>query len=298
MSHDHVHQRIHKNLLLTILLNIVITAAQIVGGLISGSLSLLSDALHNFTDVISLIISYSASKFSKKKATLKYTFGYKRAEIIAAFVNAASLIIIAFILIYHSIERFINPQVIESTLVIYMSLLAILGNGFSVILLLKDRKQNMNITSAFEHLFTDMMASVAVLIGGILMKYYQVYWVDSVLTFLIAIYLIIVGLKLFKSSFNVLMLFTPQAIEVKEIVERIDNFKSVKKMHHVHVWQLNEEETHLEAEIDFDEDLRLSEFEKILESIEQLLKEDYGINHVTIQPEFEKKDDKNLIVQD
>lgn len=298
MSHDHVHHRINKNLLLTILLNIVITAAQIVGGLISGSLSLLSDALHNFTDVISLIISYSASKFSKKKATLKYTFGYKRAEIIAAFVNAATLIVIAFILIYHSIERFLNPQVIESTLVIYMSLLAILGNGFSVILLLKDRKQNMNITSAFEHLFTDMMASVAVFIGGLLMKYYQVYWVDSVLTFLIAIYLIVVGLKLFKSSFNVLMLFTPQAIEIKEIVERIDNFESVKKMHHVHVWQLNEEETHLEAEIDFDVDLKLSEFEKILETIEELLKEDYGINHVTIQPEFEKKDDKNLIVQD
>jgi cobalt-zinc-cadmium efflux system protein len=296
--HHHTHQRITKNLMLTIFLNIGITVAQVIGGLISGSLSLLSDALHNFTDVVSLIISYSASKFSKKKATLKYTFGYKRAEIIAAFINASTLIVVAFILIYHSIERFINPQVVESTLVIYMSILAILGNGFSVILLLKDRKQNMNITSAFEHLFTDMMASVAVLIGGFLMKYYQIYWVDSVLTFAIAIYLIIVGYKLFKDSFNVLMLFTPHAVEIKEIVERIDNYEHVKKMHHVHVWQLNEEETHLEAEIDFDKDLKLSEFEAILEKIEKFVQDEYAINHVTIQPEFEKDDDKNLIVQD
>lgn len=298
MSHHHVHQRITKNLLFTILLNIGITVAQVIGGIISGSLSLLSDALHNFTDVISLIISYSAAKFSKKKASLKYTFGYKRAEIIAAFVNASTLIVVAFILVYHSIERFINPQVIESTLVIYMSILAIIGNGLSVILLLKDRKENMNITSAFEHLFTDMMASVAVLIGGLLMKYYQIYWVDSVLTFAIALYLIIVGYKLFKDSFNVLMLFTPQAIEIKEIVDIINNFEHVKRMHHVHVWQLNEKETHLEAEIDFDKDIKLSEFEVILDKIEKFVQEEYGINHVTIQPEFEKDDDKNLIVQD
>ncbi len=264
----------------------------------SGSLALLSDALHNFTDVVSLVISYVASKFSRKNATSDRTFGYKRAEIIAAFVNSASLIIIALILIKESVERFLDPQSIDSTLVIWLSILAILGNGFSVFLLMKDRKNNMNLSSAYFHLLTDLMASVAVLIGGILMKYYQIYWLDSVLTFAIAVYLIIVGYKLFRNSFKVLMLFTPNDIDINKIVETINAMESVKNMHHVHLWQLNEEEVHLEAEIDFMNDISLSEFDDILLEIESILKDKFGINHITIQPEYNKSDNKNIIVQD
>lgn len=298
MSHDHPHPKSQKNLLISIFLNIGITLAQIIGGLMSGSLALLSDALHNFTDVVSLIISYVASKFSRKSATSDRTFGYKRAEIIAAFVNSASLIIIAVILIKESVERFFNPQSIDSTLVIWLSILAIFGNGFSVFLLMKDRKTNMNLSSAYFHLLTDLLASVAVLIGGILMKYYQVYWLDSVLTFAIAVYLIIVGYKLFRNSFKVLMLFTPNDIDVQKIVKTINAMESVKNMHHVHLWQLNEDEVHLEAEIDFMQDISLSEFDVILLEIESILKEKFGINHITIQPEYNKSDNKNIIVQD
>ena len=298
LSHDHPHPKSQKNLLISIFLNIGITLAQIIGGLMSGSLALLSDALHNFTDVVSLIISYVASKFSRKSATSDRTFGYKRAEIIAAFVNSASLIIIAVILIKESVERFFNPQSIDSTLVIWLSILAIFGNGFSVFLLMKDRKTNMNLSSAYFHLLTDLLASVAVLIGGILMKYYQVYWLDSVLTFAIAVYLIIVGYKLFRNSFKVLMLFTPNDIDVQKIVKTINAMESVKNMHHVHLWQLNEDEVHLEAEIDFMQDISLSEFDVILLEIESILKEKFGINHITIQPEYNKSDNKNIIVQD
>ncbi len=141
----------------------------------SGSLALLSDALHNFSDVISLIISYIANKLVKKKASLKRTFGYKRAEILAAFVNAFTLVVVAILLIFEAIERFQNPQNIESNLVIWLSVIAILGNGFSVLLLKSNGEDNMNMRSAYLHLITDMMASVAVLIGGILMKYYEIY---------------------------------------------------------------------------------------------------------------------------
>ncbi|WP_127845984.1 cation diffusion facilitator family transporter [Psychroflexus aestuariivivens] len=298
MSHQHAHPKSQKNLLISIFLNVGITLAQIIGGLMSGSLALLSDALHNFTDVVSLVISYVASKFSRKNATSDRTFGYKRAEIIAAFVNSASLIIIALILIKESVERFLDPQSIDSTLVIWLSILAILGNGFSVFLLMKDRKNNMNLSSAYFHLLTDLMASVAVLIGGILMKYYQIYWLDSVLTFAIAVYLIIVGYKLFRNSFKVLMLFTPNDIDINKIVETINAMESVKNMHHVHLWQLNEEEVHLEAEIDFMNDISLSEFDDILLEIESILKDKFGINHITIQPEYNKSDNKNIIVQD
>ena len=298
MSHSHTHHRSQKNLLLSIVLNIAITVSQVIGSIVSGSLALLSDALHNFTDVVSLIISYVASKFSSKNATLNKTFGYKRAEIIAAFVNSAILIIIAIILIKEAVVHFFDPQIINSDLVIWLSVLAIAGNGFSVLLLLKDRKTNMNLASAYLHLLTDMLASVAVLIGGLLMKFYGIYWIDSLLTLAIAIYLIVVGIKLFKNSFKVLMLFTPNHIQIDDIVEKINALALVKNMHHVHIWQLNEDELHLEAEIDFEKDISLSKFEEVLEEIESILLSEYGINHINIQPEFNKTDNKNIIVQD
>lgn len=287
-----------KKLLFSIILNIVITLAQVVGGILSGSLALLSDALHNFTDVVSLIISFVATKLSTKNATLDRTFGYKRAEIMAAFINSASLIIIAIFLIKESFIHFFNPNTINSDLVIWLSALAIVGNGLSVLLLVQDRKNNMNLASAYLHLLTDMLASVAVLGGGLLMKFYQIYWVDSVLTFLIAVYLIFVGIKLFKNSFKVLMLYTPKHIQIDDVVESIIGLPLIKNMHHVHIWQLNEDELHLEAEIDFNKDISLSEFDSILLQIEHILQDEYGINHVTIQPEYNKTDNKNIIVQD
>ena len=305
MGHYHGHNHSHdhndlkgRNLLLSILLNILITVAQVIGGLLSGSLALLSDALHNFSDVISLIVSYIANKLTKRKASLQKTFGYKRAEILAAFINASTLIIVAVLLIIEAIDRFKNPQDIESNLVIWLSAVAIIGNGFSVLLLKKDSETNMNMKSAYLHLLTDMMASVAVLIGGLLMKYYQIYWVDSVLTFAIAVYLIIMGYHLLKDSTKVLMLFTPEAIPINAIVKDINAFADIKNTHHIHVWQLNEDEIHLEAHIDFNKDITLSQFDIILRDIEDLVLKKYDINHVNIQPEFGKDDAKDIIVQD
>ncbi|AEH00850.1 cation diffusion facilitator family transporter [Lacinutrix sp. 5H-3-7-4] len=298
-NHSHKHNDLKgRNLLISIFLNILITAAQVVGGLLSGSLALLSDALHNFSDVISLIISYIANKLSKKEASLQRTFGYKRAEILAAFINASTLIIVAVLLIIEAVKRFKKPESIESNLVIWLSIVAILGNGFSVLLLKKDSNSNMNMRSAYLHLLTDLMASIAVLIGGLLMYYYQFFWVDSALTFIIALYLIWMGFDLLKSSTKVLMLFTPDTIPVEEIVKEINTFKSIKNVHHIHVWQLNEDETHFEAHVDFEQNITLTEFDVILSKIEKLLFEKFKINHVNIQPEFGKDDIKDVIVQD
>ncbi len=298
-NHSHSHQKLTgRNLLFSILLNIGITIAQVIGGLVSGSLSLLSDALHNFSDVISLIVSYFANRLAKREASIKRTFGFKRAEIMAAFINAATLMIIAIILVFEAVERLQNPQKISAGIVIILSGIAILGNGLSVLLLHRDSKVNMNMRSAYLHLITDLMASVAVLIGGLLMHFYEIFWVDSVLTFAIAIYLIIVGYDLLKKSFKVLMLYTPETIEVKEIVSVVDALPKVKSIHHVHVWQLNEEETHLEAHIDFESDIQVSEFGEILNTIEDILYEKFKINHVTLQPEYDNKDSKDIIVQD
>ena len=301
--HNHRHSHAHhdprgRNLVISIVLNLAITVAQVIGGFISGSLSLLSDALHNFSDVLSLLISYIANVLSRRKASVTKTFGYKRAEIVAAFVNSATLMVVAVFLIVEAIERFYNPQEIETSLVIWLSAVAILGNGFSVLLLKKDAATNMNMKSAYLHLLTDMMASVAVLAGGILMAFYGIFWIDPVLTILIALYLIYMGYDLLKESTKVLMLFTPKSVPVQEIVRTISAIKSIKNVHHVHIWQLNEEEIHLEAHIDFETDIRLSEFDGILLEIEKRVYDAHGINHVNIQPEFGKCDSKTIIVQD
>ena len=305
MGHSHSHNKGHqhqkfnsRNLVISIVLNIIITVAQVIGGILSGSLALLSDALHNFSDVVSLVISYIATKLVRRQASLKRTFGYKRAEILAAFINASTLIIVAILLIFEAVERFQNPKEIASVLVIWLALIAILGNGFSVLLLKRNASDNMNMRSAYLHLLTDMMASIAVLLGGLLMKFYEVWWIDSVLTFVIAIYLIWMGWDLLKVSTKVLMLFTPDTIPIDAIVKDINTIEAIKNVHHIHVWQLNEEEIHFEAHVDFKANITLSDFDVVLNEIEELVYHKYEINHINIQPEFGKSDIKDVIVQD
>jgi len=302
MSHNHSHNHISlsgKNLLFSIVLNIVITIAQLIGGFISGSLALISDAVHNFSDVISLVISYVANLLSnKKKQTKQYTFGYKRAEIIAAFINATSLIVIAIFLGIEAIKRFYSVNEIQANLVIWLAILGIAVNGFSVLLLKKDAHHNLNIKTAYLHLLTDMLTSVAVLIGGLLMKYYQIYWIDALLTLIISMYLIYMSWDILKTSTKILMLFAPKHVNIDEVAQEVIKVRGIKNIHHVHIWQLNEYDCHIEAHIEFNEDIKLSEFDLICEKIEQLLLEKFQITHCNFQPEFKRDDLKELIKKD
>jgi cobalt-zinc-cadmium efflux system protein len=245
------------------------------------------------------VFSLIAHKLSRRKASINNTFGFNRAELIAAFINAATLVIVAFILIYGAIERFFNPQPIQSGLVIWMALLGIVVNGLSVLLLQKDAEHSINMKSAYLHLLTDMMASFAVLAGGLLMKFYSWFWVDSFLTIAIAFYLIVVGVKLLLESTKMLMLFTPDFIDLKELVREVHKIPGAGKLHHIHVWHLNDEELHLEAHLDCSEDIRMSEFNELLHQIEGMLLEKFHINHINIQPEYNKIEaTKDFIVQD
>jgi cobalt-zinc-cadmium efflux system protein len=304
MAHDHNHSHHHhhevtgKNLSFSIILNIGITLAQIIGGFLSGSLSLLSDALHNFSDVLSLVFSLIAYNFSKKKASQKSTFGYKRAEVLAAFINAVTLVVVAFFLIYEAIIRFTNPVAIHSELVIWLSILGIVFNGFSAFLLKKDAEHNLNMKSAYLHLFTDTLASVAVLVGGILMKFFHWFWVDSVITLGIALYLIVMSFDLIKSTTKMLLLFTPENLDITEIVNSIHKVTGIHQLHHIHLWHLNDHDLHFEAHLDCKENISIAHFNLLVTKIEAVLHEEFHINHCTIQPEFEKLCAKEYIVQD
>jgi len=304
-NHDHSHGHHHHEIdvdkmggkiVISILLNVLITLSQIVGGLLSNSMALLSDALHNFSDVVSLIISYIANKLSKKKYKHDKTFGYRRAEIIAAFINSATLIVIAIFLGKEAIERFTEPETIDSTIVIIMAFASIVINFISVMILKSGAKDNMNIKSAYLHLLSDVVTSVAVMIGGFAMKFYNIYWLDSVLSIMIAIYLLYASWGLLMQSLKVLMQFVPKGIDIDDISKEIVTLDNVKNIHHVHIWQLDDKQIHFECHVDIEKDMPVSEFEILQKQVEHVL-EHKGISHVTLQPEYEMDDDKDIIVQ-
>ena len=295
MEHEHHHHEISgKYLGLSILLNIAISVAQLVGGLISGSMALITDATHNFSDVLSLVISYIANRLAKRDATVKQTFGFKRSEIIAAFINSTTLIIIAFIILYNSIVLLFSPHEIKSDWVIYLAIASIAVNGLSVLFIKKDAKDNLNMKSAYVHLFSDMLTSIAVLIGGLAMKYFQWYSLDSIFSILIAIYLLYMSYGIFKNSLKILMQFTPDSINIEEISTIVESIEGIKNIHHIHIWQINDHEIIFEAHIDLQQDIKISEFESILNTIDEKLHK-YNIHHLNIQPEFSYNDVKKKI---
>ena len=292
---DNYHHEVSgRNLGFAILLNVGISIAQAIGGIISGSMALLSDAAHNFSDVLSMVISFLANRLAKREATEKQTFGFRRSEILAAFINSATLIIISLIILFEAIQRLINPVPISANLVICLAIAGILVNGVSVLFIRNDSLENMNMKSVYLHLFGDMLISIAVLLGGLAMKYLQWYWTDSVFSMVIAIYLLYMSWGIVRSSLRIIMQFTPEEIDVKKIASEIEKIQGVKNIHHVHVWQINEREMMFEAHIDMSEDINVSSFEKILYRIKAVLI-NYNINHSTIQPEFTTDDSKQII---
>ncbi len=295
MSEHHHHDVSGKNLFITIVLNIIITLSQIVGGIISGSLALLSDAMHNFSDVLALFIAYFANRLAARPNNESKTFGYKRAEILAALFNASVLIGIAIFLIIEAFHKFYHPEPINSVWVIGLGTLSIVLNAASVLLIKDDSHDNMNIKAAYLHLLTDVMTSVAVVGGGVLMYYFGVFWVDPLISMLIALYLIWASFGLVRESSAILMQFTPAGINVEEIAQSIEDEKEIKNVHHIHIWKLDDNHIHLEAHLDFKTDVTLSESNRVIDKLEKKLHDTFDIEHTTFQCEYEREDSKKVI---
>ncbi|WP_281951765.1 cation diffusion facilitator family transporter [Nitrosophilus kaiyonis] len=296
MGYHHHHHVEGKNLFITIILNIIITLSQIVGGIYANSLSLLSDAMHNLSDVLTLVIAWAANKIAKKPSTKSYTFGLKRAEIIAALFNASLLLGIAIFLIVESFHKFFYPQSVDSLWVIWLGILSILLNTLSVLFVKKDSEKNINIKAAYLHLLTDVFTSIAVVIGGLLMQFYKIYWVDPAISLLIAFYLIFASIDIIKESITILMEFAPKSIDIEKIADEVKKIKEVENIHHIHIWRLGEHDIFLEAHIDFKKNLSLKEVTQIIIDIEKLLFKKFHISHVTLQPEFQREDNKAIVV--
>ncbi|MDP3148943.1 MAG: cation diffusion facilitator family transporter [Ignavibacteria bacterium] len=294
ISHNHTKDTSEKNLFITMVLNFFITAAEAIGGYISGSLSLISDALHNFSDGIAIIITHSAIRLSKKPRTLKYTFGLKRAEILAAIINASTLIIISFFLIKEAIGRFQNPSPITGNLMLLVASLGLVANVIGTLLLKKNSEGNINIRAAYFHLLSDAISSFAVIIGAVFIIFYKIYWIDPLLTILISGYILKETYEIVKESVDVIMMSSPEGIDLDELKHLIEEIPLVKNIHHVHLWKLNDNDTHFEAHIEVD-NISVSDTSDIQKQIEEKLHDKYEINHTTLQFECDKCENKAII---
>ncbi|NOX09391.1 MAG: cation transporter [Gammaproteobacteria bacterium] len=285
---DHHHHNIDasvgdRRLGLAIAINMLLTLAQIIGGLMSGSLSLIADALHNFSDAASLWIAWAARKISRRPADHFKTFGYKRAEIIATLINLVTLVIIGLYLIYEALWRIHEPQIIEGWIVIIVAAVALIIDIATAILTFSMSKGSMNIRAAFLHNVSDALASVGVIIAGSLILLYQWYWVDTLITLLIAGYVLYQASTLLPETIHILMQGTPKNIVIDDVITHIENINGVLNIHHVHIWQLDEQRNALEAHIVIE---RFDQINEIKGAIKTDLLQRYAIDHSTL--EFEE----------
>lgn len=283
MSH---HQHTSRNLAITVLLNGIITIAQFVGGIVSGSLALISDALHNLSDVISVILAYLANRIGMKPQTLQSTFGYKRAEILAAFINAVTLIVISVYLMVEAGKRFLNPKEVDYIWMLGLGILGVVANGLSVIILHHNKEENLNIRAAYLHLIGDALTSVAVVVGAVCIWLFEIYWIDPLVTVLISVYIFVHTLKILKVSVGILMQFAPAKIDQNEVISVLQEIDQICSVHHIHLWQLADHQIYFEAHLVLNNNFPVSETQTITENAKRLLNSHFGITHTTFQYEF------------
>ncbi|PQG59910.1 cation transporter [Enterococcus faecium] len=284
-------QRSSKKLFGVVVLNAVITLSEFIGGVASGSLSLVSDAFHNLSDTLAIIFSYGAQKMAQKEANEKHTYGYQRLEILSAFINSFILIILSLFLAVEAFKRFNSPEKINSHLMLIVAVIGLLANLFSTLLLRQEADENLNIKSSYLHLLSDTLSSISVIIGAVLIRFFGIYWIDPVITLIISIYILLEAIIVIKKAAAILIQSAP-TIDYEKMEQEIKAIEGVKDVHHVHIWHYSEKIIIFDGHIDF-EDHMLSEIEKAYPRITSLLKLKYGITHVTIQAETHVKDQKN-----
>ncbi len=286
-GHSHTHEASGRRLGITILLNIGITAAEAVGGIMSGSLALLSDAGHNLSDVIALILAYFGARGARMKPTKRSTYGFKRLEVVTAFINALALVVIAVLIVIEAFGRYKHPQPIEAMLMLSIAAIGLLGNIFSVWILRRDRHKTINFRAAFLHMLYDALASVAVIIGGIVILFTGWYPIDLILSVIIAMMIFWSSLDIIKEAGGVFMEAAPKGIDVDEVARTIAAIPKVKDVHHLHVWSISSTQIALSCHICLAHE-DFPEYPAIILAVHDALREKYGIDHATIQPEGEQ----------
>lgn len=289
MSHDHSHptsqERGGQRLLWSIVVNLGLSVFQFVAGLVSGSAALLADALHNTNDAAALVVAFVATRISRKRANPKYTFGYRRAELIGALIQLTALVILGGFLVYHAIGRFLDPVPVESSWVILGASVALLVDLTTVGLLWATSKGSLNVKAALLHNLTDAATSLAVLAGGALMLLFGWTWIDPLLTLAIAAFIVVSSLKLIARTSRILMEATPENIDLAHVKEQAESVTGVDDLHHLHVWELDESHRALEAHVVIYDDITHRQRD-IKRELKNVFADQFAITHSTL--EFER----------
>lgn len=273
-----------RSLLIALSLNLGIIVAQVVGGVLSGSLALLADAAHNGSDAASLGIAYRARQIAQRRANRKYTFGYNRAEVIGALLNLTVLFVVAIYLLWQATSRLINPTTVDGTTMLVVGVIAFVEDALSVWVLAGDGRHKMNVKAVLIHLIGDTLATLGVVIGALLIMVYGLQWIDPALTAAIAVYIFIHAYLEIRKSITLLMDTAPEALDVDEMVQAVERVEGVDDLHHIHVWRIDEDRVALEARVVVTEP-DLKHIEGVKHRVKAMLADDFGIGHATLEME-------------
>jgi cobalt-zinc-cadmium efflux system protein len=270
-------------------LNLAIAVAEVIGGLAAGSLSLVSDALHSLTDGVALIVAWVALRLKQRPRTDRHTFGLKRAEVLAAVANAGLLLIVSLYLFQEAWHRLQHPEPIAGPMMAAVASVGLVANGLGVWLLHRGSSENMNFRAAYLHLLSDTISSVAVLVGGLAIAMFKVYWIDPLLTVLIGLYVLKQSIAILWRSLGVFMLAAPPTVPLDQIRTALLGAPGVIAVHHLHLWEVAEHDVHLEGHVVLQDQL-LSEADAIRNTLRQLMLDRFQIAHVTLEIEHNAAD--------
>lgn len=288
MGHGHHHhvdpEAGDRRVIAAIAVNLGLTVAQVIGGILSGSLALIADALHNFSDAISLVIAFGARKIARRPRDETMTFGYARVEIVAALINYTTLIIIGLYLLYEAGARFLDPQPVAGWLIVIVAGIALAVDVVTAMLTYSLSKNSMNIRAAFLHNVADALGSVAVIVAGTLILLYDWWFVDPIVTVLIAGYILWQSFREIGPVIRVLMLGSPPDIPTEDVLQAMRETDGVKGIHHAHIWQMTENMAALDAHVVI-EDGQWTRADAIKGAIKTALRERFDIHHATLELE-------------
>jgi cobalt-zinc-cadmium efflux system protein len=294
-GHNHGEENLSdRQLIFAVSINVLLTVAQIVGGIVSGSLALIADALHNFSDAASLGLAWFARRIGRRPADKLMTFGYAQGEVVAALINLTTLLIIGCYLLIEAINRFADPQPIEGWTVIGVAGVALMIDLVTAFIVYRGARDSINMKAAFLHNVSDALASIGVIAAGVLILIYDLYVADLIITVIIAAYVIWQGISLMPRTVRLLMGAVPDDVEFDRIVRTLKEQDGVDSVHHVHVWNLGEHHRALEAHV-VPSVASLHAFENLKQSIRGVLLEKFGIAHSTLEACLASECDDQLI---
>ncbi|WP_071393586.1 cation diffusion facilitator family transporter [Bacillus tuaregi] len=281
--HHHGHSANKKALFLSFIIITSFMVVEVIGGLLTNSLALLADAGHMLSDAAALGLSFFALKLGEKAASHSNTYGYKRFEIIAAALNGLTLIIISLYIFYEAFQRFANPPEVQSLGMLTISTLGLVVNIIAAWILMRgDKDENLNVRSAFLHVLGDMLGSVGAIVAALLMIFFGWGIADPIASLIVAVLIIISGWRVTKDAFHILMEGAPAQIQMEDVKASLGKIAEVTEVHDLHIWSITSGMPMLSCHIAISEH---GVHDHILEQAQEILHDDFGIEHSTIQVE-------------